>query len=140
MISNAQARAEFSQQWATIAFMKSHNRSRIIGGGGLDNETAPDEFYNLPLVLAYCTLDNVLGRMNVERRFICKKKNGNCFQLSDKLKSAKNNIPWLDYEKIIEGKKARDDLAHKSTLHSKYKCISMINAVEDELKAWGIIS
>jgi hypothetical protein len=91
-------------------------------------------------VLAYCTLDYVLGQFILEGIFTCTKKNNNCFMLSDKMKSAKSAISWVDYNLVDRGREVRNDLAHKSKVASKVDCIKYIDAVEAELRSWKLIS
>ena len=132
--------AEIVQEWATIRSLVHWSRSYIGSGDVFINETAPDEFYNLPLVLAYSTLDAALGQFINEGLFpclICR-----CFKLGEKMWSSKNTtaIKWLNYSLVDQGRKARNGLAHENTLVAKNDCLRYIEAVGAELKGWGLIS
>ena len=48
-------------------------------------------------------------------------------------------LPWQNYDLVDNGRVARNDLAHEAKLSSKADCLRFINAIEAELKAWGII-
>lgn len=48
-------------------------------------------------------------------------------------------LPWQDYDLVNGGKEARNNLAHDAVLTSKTDCLRFIDAVETELKAWGIV-
>jgi len=103
------------------------------------NETPPDEFYNLPLVLAYATLDSVLGQLLIEGAFPCIAGRKKCFNLGEKMMSAKNAIKWLDYDTVDAGRLARNHLAHRNAMASHDDCLRYINAIGVELKNWGLV-
>jgi hypothetical protein len=143
MIHDPTVKGEIEKEWTTIAYLTNYNRSYVVGSAGgaaYINETPPETFYNLPLVLAYAALDDVLAQFIVEGVFRCLKKNGNCFNLGDKMDSAKEAISWVNFDLVKEGREARNDLAHESKLVEKHRCLKYIQAVEDELKKWGVIS
>ena len=141
MITDTVFKSDIAKEWSTILALKGWGPVRTLatGGGAVAvNFTPPEEFYNLLLVLAYCTLDNVLGELIRQGTVVCLKKQ--CFQLGDKMESAKSVIPWLDYNLINTGRTARNDLAHKSKIASKKDCLKYVEAVGQQLKAWNIIS
>lgn len=74
MIKDLSVRTEIDQEWTTVRVFTSFNRTRIIPSLIVD-ETPPDEFYNLPLVLAYCALDDALKQLCIEGVFSCTKNN-----------------------------------------------------------------
>jgi hypothetical protein len=138
VVKDPNVRAEIEREWRSIRAMVNWNRSGSLPGGGYINETPPEEFYNLPFVLAYSVLDDVLAQMIVEHIFKCAKKNGYCFNLGDKMLSSKRGLSWKDYATVDAGRKRRNDVAHNGILHSKEVCVKYINAVEDELRNWGL--
>jgi hypothetical protein len=138
MIRDKNVVAQIVQEWATIRSLVHWSRSYIGSGGVFINETPPDEFYNLPLVLAYSTLDDVLGQFINEGSFPCRKPG--CFKLGEKMESAKHAIKWLNYALVNQGRDARNGLAHRNTLVAKNDCLRYIEAVGAELKGWGLIS
>jgi len=46
---------------------------------------------------------------------------------------------WQDYKNITNGRNGRNDLAHEAKLLSKDKCLEYIDAIETELKVWGVL-
>ena len=105
--------------------------------GAIINETPPSESYNLPFVLAYAVLDQVLAELINQGTFQCAGKEP--LPLGTKMEASKNAVPWQDYDKIKNGKKDRNDLAHEAKLLNKDKCFEYIDAIETELKAWGVL-
>ena len=139
MITDAAFVSDIVNEWSAIAQLRRQwNRTTMVGamGGSTVVSFAPrDEFYNLPLVLAYCTLDNVLGEL-VEQGTIPRTRRN---MLGDKMVSAKDVLPWIDYALIDTGRRARNDLAHKSQLVGKQDCITYVEAIGAQLRAWNIV-
>jgi hypothetical protein len=91
MIRDASVRASINEQWTSIAYLVNYSRSSIIGGPGPVNETPPDEFYNLALVLAYCALDEFPTQLISERRLMCRGR-----MLGARMEAAKTQLKWVD--------------------------------------------
>ncbi|MCC8940843.1 hypothetical protein H8A99_31490 [Bradyrhizobium sp. Arg68] len=143
MITDAAFVSDIANEWSVVEQLRRQwNIVRMIpggfGGSAAVSFAPRDEFYNLPLVLVYCTLDNVLGELIRQGTVTCIR--GNCFKLGDKMVSARGAIPWLDYDLIDAGREARNRLAHESQLVSKQDCIEYIEAIGAQLRAWNIIS
>jgi hypothetical protein len=141
MIKDQNIRAEIKQGWDAVRALTGWSSGGVASGGCggvLIVQTPPEQFYNLPLVLAYSVLDDVLGQMIIENIFKCAKKNGYCYNLGDKMQSSKGNIMWKDYATVNDGRNRRNEVAHKGVLHSEQICRQYINAVEDELKNWRL--
>jgi hypothetical protein len=113
---------------------KFANLTWIVPGGSGITESRPDESYNIPFVLAYAVLDQVLTQPQNEGVF--KSKN---LLLGNKMHASRNRLPWQDYDKVYSGKEERNDLAHEAKLVAKADCLAYIDAIEVELKAWGVI-
>ena len=79
-------------------------------------------------------LDEVLNKLNSQGTFAC-----NRWELGAKMEASKSGLQWTDYDLVAEGKEARNDLAHEAKLLAKADCFRFIDAIEDELKAWGVI-
>jgi hypothetical protein len=137
VIKDQNVRAEIAQEWRSVRALVNWHRGHASPGGYI-LEKPPDKFYNLPLVLAYAVLDDVLAQMINEHIFKCSKNNGNCFNLGDKMKSSIGMLAWIDYTTIDDVRKKRNEVAHKGILHSQGVCLQYINAVEDELKKLGL--
>ncbi len=135
MIDDPQTKSEIAQDWRGVRKLcESSHRQWVSWGGSVINETRPEDSYNLPLVLAYAVLDRVLRELRDQGEFTCK-----AWQLGKKMAASQNALPWQDYDLVNDGRVARNDLAHQAKLLSKADCLRFIDAVESELKAWGIV-
>ncbi len=139
MIRDQKVLSDISQQWKAIKKLCLPSHRQYIVNGTLQNETPPLESYNLPFVLAYAILDQVLAELiNQDTIQYTGKKPP---PLGAKMEASKKapEIKWQDYEKIEKGKEDRNDLAHEAKLLDKNKCFEYIDAIETELKAWGVL-
>lgn len=136
MIQDPAARADIVQEWGAVKKLCSSDRAYMIPGAGFINTSPPESFYNLPFLLAYATLDQVLSQMIEEGAIQCEKKRP---MLGDKMAASITAIPWHRYEFVEAGRIARNALAHEAILLSKPDCLTYIDAVEKELTAWGVL-
>ena len=140
MITNQQIRTEVAQDWAALRKLcaGSHRQYAVAGAGGamFINETPPESFFNLPLLLAFGVLDQVLAELIDQGTFKCKGKRP---LLGAKMAASKNHLLWQNYDLVERGKDARNDLAHEAKLLVKADCLVFIDAIEDELKAWHVL-
>ncbi len=135
MSHDLQAISEIAQDWRVVQKLcEGSHRQWMSLGGSIINETRPEDSYNLPLVLAYAVLDRVLSELRDQGAFTCK-----TWKLGKKMAASQNALPWQDYDLVKSGKNARNDLAHEAKLSGKADCLRFIDAVESELKAWGIV-
>lgn len=56
------------------------------------------------------------------------------------MEASKTRLPWINYELVDEGKDKRNQVAHEAKHISIEECIKYINAIEEELKNWNILS
>jgi hypothetical protein len=136
MIKDPAVSQEIKDQWAAIQKLIVWNNTLCVGFV-MFTSTPPDEFYNLPLVLAYCTLDDVLGQFITEGTVTCTQRS--CFFLGAKMKSAEKQITWIDYALIDKGLTARNDLAHRSKLATKADALKYVDGIEADMRAWQIV-
>ena len=102
------------------------------------NETPPEQLYNLPFVLAYAALDEVLGEL-VKQGTVPRQKKARPL-LGAKMEASRSVLPWRNYVLVESGKAARNDLAHNAKLLDKAACFKFIDAIEAELKYWGVLA
>jgi len=134
MIRDRKTKLEIAQDWRGVRKLcKAGHRTWMVPGTGSITETRPEDSYNLPLVLAYGVLDRVLNKLSDQGAFPKE------WNLGPKMATSQNVLPWQNYDLVDNGRVARNDLAHKAKLSSKADCLRFINAIEAELKAWGII-
>ena len=105
MIRDPQARSEIAREWAAIRKLctGSHRQSQLDGGLFI-NETPPENFYNLPFLLAYAVLDQVLAELIDQGTIHWQKRRP---LLGDKMAASANALPWQNYALVDIGKTAR---------------------------------
>jgi hypothetical protein len=135
MIADPAVKAELSQEWSVVEGLRNWSHGYLIPGGGYVNETPPIEFYNLPLVLAYCALDDFLIQCTKENFFPAPARN----QLGARMHASISAISWVDSKLVDQGRTARNDLAHKAKIVTKADCLKYIDAIGSEFRSWGII-
>lgn len=134
MINNQKTISEIARDWRVVRKLCEVSHRQYFALGGQISETRPEDSYNLPLVLAYAVLDRVLSEIRDQGTFTC-----NSWKLGAKIVASQNALPWQDYDLVDNGKRARNELAHQAKLSSKVDCLRFIDAVESELKAWGLV-
>ena len=139
MIADDKAKADIAERWETVrTFREMQNRTYIssIGGVTITESSLPDEFYNLPLVLAYTVFETALDALGRQGEFAWQSK----MRLGPMMKAAKEgNICWENYVLVNKGRKRRNHLAHRAELIPKDDCFEYIGAIEAELRVWGFI-
>jgi hypothetical protein len=133
MIRDAQRKAEIKQQWAALKKLCQESSSFALVGGGVQFNT-PDEHFNLPLLLAYSVLDEVLSELIAEGVF-----NSPSPKLEPKMVASQGALSWQNYQLVDDGRKTRNKLAHEAKLAGKADCLKFVRAIETELKEWNVI-
>lgn len=138
MIQDQAVLSDIHQQWAVVREFcsPSHRSYAVAAGAGVAyiNETPPESFYNLPLLLAYSVLDQVLDQLILERVFACKDR-----RLGVKMSASKGSLAWKDFATVDVGRERRNEVAHKAALFDRAICLKFIDAIEAELRGWGIV-
>jgi hypothetical protein len=135
MIQNKDLIERFSSSWTSLKYIQRQlSVQYLIPGSGVIGQNSPDETYNLPLILAFSLLDEVLSEFISQGKFKC-----GSWKLGTKMETSKDVISWIDYQAIFDAKEARNGIAHRSELVTKQLCIKYINEIEAELSAWGVI-
>jgi hypothetical protein len=138
LIRDPKVRAEIALEWSAVKKLSDHRaRGYMIPGAYINEPEPPDGFYNLPFFLAFAVLDRVLAELIEQGTIRCSGRKP--FQLGTKMGASKGVVQWQDYDRIDKGKAARNDLAHNARLISKAECLSYIQAIEAELKAWKVL-
>jgi hypothetical protein len=127
--------ADLRHQWQSVMQL-THNSTRVYQSleAGIMQEPPPS-FFNLPLVLAYAVLDQVLSEL-VEQRTIPRPAKR---QLGARMTVSLSVLAWLDYALVDKGREARNALAHEAVLLSKPDCIRYVDAIGAELDGWGML-
>jgi hypothetical protein len=131
-------------EWDGVVQMRTRMESIVMGtfaGGSplsgfssLAGFAVRDIVYNLPLLLAFDVLKQVLAKARDESLFVCSRN-----QLGDLMESGKDFLPWIDWDALREGVRRRNAVAHDGELFDGKQCLKDIGSVEAQLVAWNII-
>ena len=106
-----------------------------IAQGGVMAIKLRDVVYNLPMLLAFDVLRQVLLAAHKEGQFRCRRR-----QLGDLMDSAKTTLTWKDWDELRAGVRRRNEIAHEGKLFDNTECLKDIMNVQEQLVAWGIIN
>lgn len=135
MIKDEIARTNIIADWNGVRKIQSSgDHTAMYPFGMVITSTVPDAFWNLPFLLAYAVLDETLNELKDQGEFICRTR-----MLGEKMEASKAHLPWQNYDDVWKGKEARNDLAHEAIILAKDECFKYIDAVEEELRVWGIL-
>lgn len=137
MIVNASALAALQSEWAGVVRMGERMRLLVTTTFASLAITAPalaTVVYNLPLLLAFDVLRQVLLQARDDGRFACPSN-----QLGNLMNSAKGALPWIDWKTLREGIRRRNEVAHDGELFDSAQCLQDIANVENQLIEWRII-
>lgn len=95
----------FGEQWAVIQRFCSGSHRQWMARGGLIQETPPDEFYNLPVVLAYSLLDEVLTGLETHGKYSAPPR----AMLKAKMHASRSSLNWQDFNAVDRAREQRND-------------------------------
>jgi len=138
MLANLNSLTTLQAEWHGVIRMREHVRDLVISTFAVDAIRSPslaNILYNLPLVLAFEVLKQVLLQAREEGNFIdCQT------QLGDLIDHAKTSLPWIDWQHLRESVKRRNEDSSDCRLFGDVQCLQDIANIEAQLIAWGIIS
>ena len=137
MIADKAALVEIRQSWGGVEALKNRVQRSLLGSfaeGGSFVIFIADSAHNLPLLHAYAVFNDVLEQLAKEGRFQCKS-----IFLGALLAASERNLPWKDFALIKEGVDRRNDLAHDGDVLPRADCWKYIEAVREQVVAWGIL-
>ncbi len=142
MISDCQIKNELIELWESIDKLEKRFKplKYIAAGTIIEERGSPDESYNLLLVLAYSALDELLSQCILEGMFTSSQPNNRFQNLGTKMDDSKNDLNWIDYQSVYDGKEIRNNLAHQSELANKEECLKYVEAIRREFIGWGILN
>ena len=138
MIMNLNSVATLQAEWDGAVRMRDCVRHLVISTFAFDAKKSPafgDLLYNLPFLLAFSVLKEVLLQAREEGRFTSSRP-----QLGDLIDSAKNSLPWIDWQCLREAVKRRNEVMQNGRLLGDVQCLQDIAEVEAQLIAWDIIA
>jgi len=138
MIKDASTLSDIRAQWNAVRTLASRGATgaQIPGGPYVNFPPKDSRFYNLPFLLAYATLEQVLELLAYEGTIPPPKEKPT---LHTRMNASQSHLPWQSFATVDEGKRRRNALAHDATLLDEQDCLHYIRAVEEELVAWSII-
>jgi hypothetical protein len=137
MIANSSSLATLQAEWQSVVRMHERVEHLVISTFAFDTKKSPafgDVLYNLPLLLAFDVLKQVLLQAREEGLISSSQR-----QLSDLMDSAKTALEWIDWQLLWEGVKRQDEVAEGNQLFGDSQCLKYIAFIEAQLVAWGII-
>jgi len=137
MIQNDSVLDDLKNDWKGIDKLLSivKGTSYVLPSGDIFQENEKWQSYNIPFLLSYVVLDNVLSAFHGQGNFTCKEKR----TLNNLMEASRPHIPWRNFDTINKGRLARNELAHEAVLLSKEECIRFIEAIRLELVGWSIL-
>ena len=138
MIMNLNSVATLQAEWDGAVRMRDRVRHLVISTFAFDAKKSPafgDLLYNLPFLLAFSVLKEVLLQAREEGRFTSSRP-----QLGDLIDSAKNSLPWIDWQCLREAVKRRNEVMQNGRLLGDVQCLQDIAEVEAQLIAWDVIA
>lgn len=133
MIADADVLDDIATQWGVIRGLMRSGPSFQLPGYRVQMPR-DDESFNLPLVLGYALLEQVLDTLRGQGVFSC-----TSWKLEKNMAASRDLLPWQDYATVDAGRVARNDLAHRAALIPKNQCHLYVNAIGNEFRAWGLI-
>jgi hypothetical protein len=137
MIKDSNALSSLQAEWLGVRRMRDRMKLLLVStfaGGAFTAPALGGVVYNLPLLLAFDVLGQVLTALKDQGTFNC--RNNHLGPLVD---AAKATLPWLDWQQIRDGVRRRNEVAHDGKLHDAQSCNADITAIGEQLVAWGVI-
>ncbi len=137
MIQDPAILKKIQQSWEGVVSLRKKYHAVVVSSfvfGGWPALHIADAVHNIPFIFACSVLTDVLEQLKNEGHFNCEKRT-----LGALVGCSKTKLPWLDYALIDELVEKRNDLAHRAELLPRDDCWKYIDAIESELKSWGIV-
>ena len=138
MIVNSSSLEVLQVEWAGVVRMRERMKLLVtatFAGGAFTAPALANVVYNLPLLLAFDVLKQVLLQARDDGQFTCSRG-----QLGHLMDSAKVALPWIDWESLREGVRRRNEVAHDGKLFESAQCLQDIANIEAQLVAWDVIN
>ena len=138
MIVNTSSIPDLQVEWDGVIQMRERMKSLVVvtfANGAITAPALAKVVYNLPLLLAFDVLKQALQQAKLDGRFSCPRD-----QLGVLMDHAKPTLPWIDWDRLREGVRRRNGVAHDGKLFDSHQCLQDIANVEAQLTAWGIIN
>jgi len=137
MVTDTPELENLRQEWAGVRRMLQRVQSLCLttfADAAIAATALPKIVYNLPLLLAFDVLRQVLRQLRNEGKFTCPQS-----QLGSLVEASKAALPWLDWQAVRDGVHRRNGVAHDGELFDSDTCLADITRIEQQLFAWGVI-
>jgi len=137
VIDNLNRLETLKTQWQGVIQMRERMDHLVVTTFAFDPITSPifgNILYNLPLVLAFDVLKQVLLQMNEKDPF------PDFQQLGDLMDSRQASLAWIDWQGLRDGVKRLTEVQYGGTLLGDKQCLQDIAQIESQLVAWGVIT
>lgn len=137
MLLTSQATNELRDEWNGV--LKMRDRMKLLvtatfAGGAITAPALAKVLYNLPLLLAFDVLRQVLIKGRDEALFSCKSD-----KLGTLMDCSKDSLIWNNWGEIRDGVRRRNKIAHDGQLFDAPQCIQDISNIENQLVEWDLI-
>lgn len=108
MITDSVALEELAVEWEGVRKMRAQMQVLVTTtfvGGGFTAPALASVLYNLPLLLAFDVLRQVLLQLHREGKFASASRN-----LGPLMDASKNDLPWLDWGSLRQGATKRNQV------------------------------
>lgn len=137
MIRDEVALADLRAKWSAVQTLTARGPTVVqIPGYAVCFPPKDPRLYNLPFLLAYAALEQLLETLADEGTIPRPSKKPT---LCSRMEVSQFHLPWQSFDEVDEGRRCRNALAHDATLLTEEKCLHYIRLVENELQAWGIL-
>jgi hypothetical protein len=137
MISDTVALHEIQEMWKGVDALRGRIQVSVLASfatGVIAPIAASDAAHNLPFLHACSVLNDVLAQMAHEGKFKCKS-----IFLGALVAASKTNLTWKNLPEVEKAVARRNDLAHRAEMLPRGECWQYIDAIREELRAWGIL-
>jgi hypothetical protein len=135
IITDATALSTVRSEWSAVVKVTERMRKLMAGPvGSIADGALHSVVYNLPLLLAFNVLEKVLRALKKQRQI---PDSGE--QLGDLMDIFQGDPSWLEWSVLRDGERRRNAITHAGELFSGVECLADIDAVEQQLGAWGIL-
>jgi len=135
IITNETRLIKFQSDWDGVGKMFERMRRLVVGtfaGGGLPTSRGLAKVvYNLPVLLAFDLLKDVVEKVRDEGKIV--------WPTQKLWEGAQIALPSKDWDELMAGVKRRNKIAHDGELFECSICCKDIKNVQEQLVTWGII-
>jgi hypothetical protein len=132
---------EFTQaleSWVAVRHHQTRIQQNLLGKpahGEPYSGTFINTCYNLLLLYGFGVLEDALGDLADTGRFV----KGKARSLGKVMAASKGHLGWRQFDLLDHGRERRNEIAHDRAIIPMEECLTYLDAIEDELVAWGVV-